>query len=35
MLYALIACFVEYRKQHPVWLCFPGDATFTMASANL
>lgn len=35
MLYALIACFVEYRKQHPEWLCFPGDATFTMASGNL
>jgi Uma2 family endonuclease len=27
--------FVEYRKQHPKWLCFPGDATFTMASGNL
>jgi Uma2 family endonuclease len=35
MLYAPIACFVEYRKQHPEWLCFPGDATFTMASGNL
>ena len=35
MLYVLIASFVEYRKQHPEWLCFPGDATFTMTSGNL
>jgi len=35
LLYALIACFVEHRKEHPEWLCFPGDATFTMASGNL
>jgi Uma2 family endonuclease len=31
----MIASFVEYRKQHPEWLWFPGDATFTMASGNL
>jgi Uma2 family endonuclease len=35
ILSVLIACFVEYRKQHPEWLWFPGDATFTMASGNL
>jgi Uma2 family endonuclease len=35
ILYVLIADFVEYRKQHPEWLCFPGDATFTMTSDNL
>jgi len=35
LLYKLIESFVEYRKQHPRWLCFPGDATFTMASGNL
>lgn len=35
ILYVLIAGFVEYRKQHPEWLCFPGDATFTMTSDNL
>jgi len=35
MLYVLIISFGEYRKQHPEWLCFPGDATFTMASGNL
>ncbi len=32
---ALIISFGEYRKLHPEWLCFPGDATFTMASGNL
>jgi Uma2 family endonuclease len=35
MLCVLIASFVEYRKQHPEWRSFPGDATFTMASGNL
>jgi len=35
ILYVLIVSFGEYRKQHPEWLCFPGDATFTMASGNL
>jgi Uma2 family endonuclease len=35
MLCVLIASFVEYRKHHPEWLWFPGDATFTMASGNL
>ncbi len=35
ILATLIACFVEYRKQHQEWLWFPGDATFTMASGNL
>jgi Uma2 family endonuclease len=35
MLCVLIASFVEYRKQHPEWLWFPGDATFTMTSGNL
>ena len=34
ILYVLIASFVEYRKRHPEWLCFPGDAAFTMASGN-
>jgi|SRR5579863_4756509 len=34
ILYALIEYFVEYRKLHPEWLCFPGDATFTMVSSN-
>ncbi len=35
ILSVLITYFVEYRKQHPEWLWFPGDATFTMASGNL
>jgi len=35
ILFVLIARFAEYRKQHPEWLCFPGDATFTMTSGNL
>jgi len=35
ILYVLIVSFGEYRKQDPEWLCFPGDATFTMASGNL
>jgi Uma2 family endonuclease len=34
MIVHLIALFVKYREQHPEWLCFPGDATFTMASEN-
>jgi Uma2 family endonuclease len=34
MIYRLIAYFVEYRKQHPEWLCVPGDAAFTVASGN-
>ena len=34
MVYRLVAYFVEYRKQHPEWLCFPGEAAFTMVSGN-
>ena len=34
MVFQLIAYFVKYRERHPEWLCFPGDATFTMASEN-
>lgn len=34
IIYALIEYFVEYREAHPEWLCFPGDAAFTMASHN-
>ena len=34
MIYQLIAYLVEYRKNHGEWLCFPGDAAFTMASGN-
>ncbi len=34
ILFRLIAYFVKYCELHPEWLCFPGDATFTMASGN-
>jgi Uma2 family endonuclease len=34
MIFRLIVLFGKYRERHPEWLCFPGDATFTMASEN-
>lgn len=34
MIFRLVAYFAKYCEQHPEWLCFPGDATFTMSSGN-
>src|SRR5579862_84561 len=34
MVFRLIMLLGKYCEQHREWLCFPGDATFTMASEN-
>jgi len=34
MIYYLVVRFGKYRERHSEWLCFPGDATFTMSSDN-
>ena len=34
MIFRLIILLGRYCEQHSEWLCFPGDATFTMASEN-
>lgn len=34
ILMRLIMAFGRYCEQHAEWLCFPGDATFTMSSGN-
>lgn len=34
MIFRLIMLLGRYCEQHGEWLCFPGDATFTMASEN-
>ena len=34
MIFRLIMLLGRYCERHPEWLCFPGDATFTMASEN-